>query len=247
MKAQAAGIVSMPSATKKTFSVPPPGGTTSAASAGWSSKMPLLTKAPAFWTAVTVSSGSAMTICQPAMGCVPWLTTCPGTRRTPDCPRDTGRHHVGGWAGVPRRPACRGGRRAAAASLPGGAAAALGRFGWWADGEHPRGLAGGGVLRPEHHGRHYQPGAGDRDDLSQSPNMGIAENVLRDIAADEDVNAAERDDVAEDRDDADGHRHLGPDGPGDVSDGRSGAGINTGELRRAARGWPLCRPSIFRR
>jgi hypothetical protein len=35
----------------------------------------------------------------------------------------------------------------------------------------------------EHHARHHEHAAGDRDDLSQSPKTGIAEYVLRDIAA----------------------------------------------------------------
>jgi hypothetical protein len=55
----------------------------------------------------------------------------------------------------------------------------------------------------DHHRRDHERAVGDGDDLGQAPDMRIAEYVLDDITADEYVNAAEGDDVAEDRDHAD--------------------------------------------
>jgi hypothetical protein len=49
------------------------------------------------------------------------------------------------------------------------------------------------------------------------------------------LGATKRDDVPEDRDHADRDRYLGADGTGDVGDERSGARVNAGELRQAAR------------
>ena len=86
-----------------------------------------------------------------------------------------------------------------------------------------------------HHRRDHEHAVGDRDDLGQAPDMRIAEYVLDDVTADEYVNAAEGDDVAEDGDHADRDRHLGADGASDVGDERSGARVNAGELRQAAR------------
>src|SRR5689334_20917905 len=89
--------------------------------------------------------------------------------------------------------------------------------------------------QPDHHRRDHERAVGDGDDLGQAPDMRIAEYVLDDITADEYVNAAEGDDVAEDRDHADRDRRFGTYGASDVGDERSGARVNTGKLRQAAR------------
>ena len=64
--------------------------------------------------------------------------------------------------------------------------------------------------------------------------MRVAEHVLHDVAADEDVDPAERDDVAQHRDHPDRDRDLGADRAGDVGDERPGARVDAGELGEAA-------------
>jgi hypothetical protein len=66
-----------------------------------------------------------------------------------------------------------------------------------------------------------------------SPQVHAAEDVLRDVAADEDVDAAELDDVPDDRDHADRDRDPGADRAGDVGEERPGARVDGGELRQA--------------
>ncbi len=90
-------------------------------------------------------------------------------------------------------------------------------------------------LQAHDHRRDHERAVEDRDDLGDPPDVRVAEHVLHDVLADEDVDAAERDDVPEDRDDADGHRDLGADRLGDVGDERPGAGVDAGELGQAAR------------
>ena len=63
-----------PAATKKTVRTPPPAGTGAAPEAGWSSRMPRMTKPLALATATTRSPGSATETCQFASGLVPLST-----------------------------------------------------------------------------------------------------------------------------------------------------------------------------